>query len=171
MPRSRRSRGLLQPADGVACGPRERRLVLGGRERERRLPPVVPAIAGPSAADLAGPSLVYAASLASSGSRPGRSRASRARPGRDEVRSSAGRPTPGLRRSGRSSVLPCPDPRSHRVAGEVDGHVMIAGRGTAAPSRIHSRLRGVPKRWYAGSHDPITRLAGSLVRATRREVT
>lgn len=26
MPRSRRSRGLLQPADGVACGPRERRL-------------------------------------------------------------------------------------------------------------------------------------------------
>jgi hypothetical protein len=50
MPRSRRSRGLLQPADGVAYGPRTRRLVLGGRERERRLPPVVPAITGPSAA-------------------------------------------------------------------------------------------------------------------------
>ena len=30
MPRSRRSRGLLQPADGVACGPLARRLVLGG---------------------------------------------------------------------------------------------------------------------------------------------
>jgi Glyoxalase-like domain len=48
MPRSRRSRGVLQPADGVACGPRARRLVLGRRERERRLPPIVPAIAEPS---------------------------------------------------------------------------------------------------------------------------
>jgi hypothetical protein len=38
----------------------------------------------------------------------------------------------------------------------VDGHVMIASRGTAAPSRIRCRLCGVPKNggmW--GSHDPI----------------
>lgn len=167
MPRSRRSRGVLQPADGVACGPRARRLVLGRRERERRLPPVVPASARPSAADLAGPGLVYAASLASSGSRPRRSRASRARPGRDEVRSSAGRPLPGLRRSGRSSVLPCPDPRSHRVAVEVGGHVMIASRGIAAPVADSQPPMRVPKN--GGSPDltiTSTRLAGSLVRST-----
>jgi hypothetical protein len=155
MPRSRRSRGLLQPADGVAGGPRERRLVIGGRERERTLPPVVPAIAGPSATDLAGPGVVHAASLAFSGSRPRRSRASRARPGRDDVRPSAGRPLPvstPIRQVIRSALSrPEISPSGSRSGRPRHDRWPWHRR----PSRIRSRLRGVPKRWYAGSQDPI----------------
>src|SRR5438067_2349222 len=84
-------------------------LVLGWRERARGVPSVVPAGAGPSATDLAGPRFVDAGASALSSGRPRGRRAHGARSGSDEVRRPAGRSVAGIRRSRRTPVLPRPE--------------------------------------------------------------